>query len=473
VASSGSKDSGKSVSRNVDTSSLDPLDDDLDDLNFSADDFLPDEDTAKFRRVSPGKKVMGGFLGIFRLPEVLLGKLYRSSFVRAILYRFEWYRDLADQAELGSIIEDTYGGQRGVLSTIRRFIRGNLLFTVLAIAGVYLGGRALLPMVFQHDKVRTVLGHEAFDTEESAKQLTEAKQTAEEILNRRVNLTEELKECIFTDKIHTHILGSIGDTGFLEEESTIKAMATARRYRERVVEAELPKKIDIADGRVALLSAEISSKISVVKQKVAALASQESALRRANAELKQSLASLEARNSSDVNVTNRIIRLRDELNASNQSVRQGPSQDQINKLNGRLDDLANALSGRLDAGYQTIEMVEPYPQWYLSMVNGNDEDAVDAAQKFVERGLDRETGFFADPARAIVNDSVHRLTTITEQAIAGVRRIEASPGEALAELNEEQAAINSQISRVLGEDTTWVDHKPCLQQAGIAIEASE
>lgn len=473
MASSGSKDSGKSPSKNIDTSSLDPLDDDLDDLNFSADDFLPDEDTAKFRRVSPGQKVMGGFLGIFRIPEMLLGKLYRSSFVRAILYRFEWYRDLADQAELGSIIEDTYGGQRGFLSTIRRFIRGNLLFTVLAIAGVYFGGRAMLPMVFQHDKVRTALGHESFDTEQSAKQLTAAKQTAEEILNRRVNLQEELKECIFTDRIHQHILGSIGDTGFLEDESTIKAMATARRYKARVVAADLSKKIDIADGRVALLSTEIAAKISGTKQKVGALASQESSLRRANAELKQSLASLEARNSTDVNITNRIIRLRDELNASNQSVRQGPSEDQLTKLSSRLDDLEAALSGRLDAGYQTVTMTEPYPQWYLSMINGDDAEAVDAAQKFVERGLVRETELFSDPARAIVNDSVHRLTVIVEQAIAGIRRIESSPGEVLSELNEEQVAINSQLSRVLGEDTKWVDHEPCLAQSGVAIEGSD
>ncbi len=473
MASSGSKDSGKSFSKNVETSSLDPLDDDLDDLNFTADDFLPDEDTAKFRRVSPGQKVLGGFLGIFRIPEMLLGKLYRSSFVRAILYRFEWYRDLADQAELGSIIEDTYGGPRGALSRIRRFIRGNLLFTALAIAGVYFGGRMMLPMVFQHDKVRTVLGREAFDTEQSAKQLTEAKQTAEEILNRRVNLQEELKECIFTDKIHQHILASIGDTGYLEDEATIKAMATARRYRERFVEAGLSKRVAIADGRVALLSTEISSKIDATREKVATLEKREQSLRRANKDLKSQLASLEARNSSDVSVTNKIIRLRDELNASNQSLREGPSPEQINKLNTRLNDFAVALSGRLDPGYQTIALSEPYPQWYLSMIDGSESEAVDAARKFVERGLVRETDAFDDPARAIVNDSVHRLTVIIEQAIAGIRYIESTPGEVLTGLTEEQAAINTQMSRILGEDTVWVDHQPCLNDAGIAIDSQQ
>lgn len=473
MASSGSKDSGKSFSKNVDTSSLDPLDDDLDDLNFTADDFLPDEDTAKFRRVSPGQKVLGGFLGIFRIPEMLLGKFYRSSLVRALLYRFEWYRDLADQAELGSIIEDTYGGPRGVLSRIRRFIRGNLLFTALTIAGVYFGGRMMLPIVFQHEKVRTVLGREAFDTEQSAKQLTQAKQTAEEILNRRVNLQEELKECIFTDKIHQHILASIGDTGYLEDEATIKAMATARRYRERFIEAELSKRIAIADGRVALLSTEISPKIDQTRQQVVNLERQEKSLRSANADLKSQLASLEARNSSDVSVTNKIIRLRDELNASNQSLREGPSQEQIEKLNSRLDDFAVALSGRMESSYQTINVVEPYPQWYLSMIDGNEEEAVDAARKFVERGLDRETGAFGDSARAIVNDSVHRLTVIVEQAIAGIRYIESTPGEVLTRLNEEQTTINTQMSRILGEETVWVDHKPCLNDAGIAIDTDQ
>lgn len=453
-----------------DTTNLDPLDDDLDDLNFSADDFLPDEDTAKFRRKTPSQKVVGGILGIFRLPETLLAKIYRSSLVRSVLYRFEWYRDLADQAELGSIIEDTYGGPRGALSRIRRFIRGNLLFTALVACGIYLGGRAMLPMVFQTDSVRTALGREAFDTEGSSKQLSEAKKTAEEVLNRRTNLQEELLGCIFTDNTRDHIEAAIGDAGLLADDASIKAMSAARRYRARYVELDLEKKIQIADGRVARMRDELSAAIENAKNATRQVDAKTKRDRQANDEIRKELARLEAKNSTDIRVTNAIIRLRDELNASNQALQEGPSRDQVARLLEKFDEFSNALAGKQSASFVPVRVEEPYPQWYLAMINGSSDDAVDAARKFAERGLSRESGSFESDSPALVNDSVHRLTTLLEQASAAVHRIENAPDEALAELEQERRLINSQMGNLLGQNAVWVDHQPCLTEAGIALD---
>jgi len=469
---SGPKKPNDSFLGGLDTDSVDPFEED-DGLDFSVEDFLPEEDTAKFVRRSPASKAWGGVLTVFRFPEMLLGKIYRASPIRWLMMKFDWYRDLADQRELGSIIEDTYGGPRGVLFRMQRFFRHNILFTCLAVVGIYMGGRALMPMVFEQDAVRTALGVEEFDAEKEISGIKQANLEAKEILNRRVDLKDELQTCIVTETTRTRVLAAIGDDGYLDDANLLKALSGVRRFNESFQQGSFADATDHAAKRIAVLNESLSGPIANAKALALALKPKNQRLRSQGKRLERELDALEAKGSQDVRVVNEVIRVKDELSAHRDLMESGPSDSNVDALVARLDALSTSLGQTDVERIDTIDMVEPFPKWYLDMTAGDESQAKDAAARFDELGIQRYTGQFDDPSRAIVGDAVYQLSGLFDQALAGIRQIKHGPAVALSELIKEENSVNSQINRVMETtDEAWVDHRPCLVEQGVAIDVS-
>ncbi len=419
------------------------------------------------RRRNPLGMLFRCFLFVVRIPEKTLGLLYRYSPVRMLLYRMEWYRDLADQTEIETLLEDTYGGASTRLMRLRHFIRRNVLFSVLFCVGIYIAGINLVPMVLNHPTVRVALGKPIIDSDERIEQIVSTRKSSHRIIARRGGLRTELEHCAIAEKTRLQLLSLLDENALFVDSDAASSMAVVRRFVQYFDRLDLEAELAAAEQRRIDVEGEFSALLDRMSQRV-------SSLRGAEQRLDDQLAGIEAKKRaidarSGVGDINQSIKLRDEIEKKATLIGQGPAREDLNTVVTRLTQLQQQLqTPEQPAPIQDLNRVEP--KWINAVVNGNSVEVKQNIQEFATQTLDPLLERLSHHSRPAIATAVLDLPGAMDELSITLDRVRNGPQNIMQLLLRRQQTANAQISSFVGTGPdTWLNYEPC-QRNGYAAE---
>jgi|GEM_PF-5066206 len=410
------------------------------------------------KRRNPITMLWRAFLFIVRIPEKTLGTIYRYSPIRMILYKMEWYRDLADQTQIETILEDTYGGASTRLMRLRHFIRKNILFTTLFCIGVYFAGINLVPKVLHHPTVRMALGQPLIDADSRIEEIQNTRQTSQAILARRGDLRVELEHCAVLDDTRLQLLSMLNSDARFSEPEAASSMDVIRRFTSHIDELDLRVRMQAADGRYQKVRSALTLANDRFGQALSELDRRENQLRSEIDNLRyRKLALDEAGGVSNINES---IKLRDEIDRRSLNVDAGPTRADLNEATSRVQHLKDQLNLQSTATIVSrLERIEP--TWMRIAVESEGEQL----QTVIEEQESRVNGLvdrLRSSSRSEVATSVLDVSSVLEEFSIVQQRASQLASGLQQKLVRRQQTANQQISSFMNDSSTqWVDYEAC------------
>lgn len=411
------------------------------------------------RRRNPLTMLWRAFLFIVRIPEKTLGTLYRYSPVRILLYKMEWYRDLADQTEIETILEDTYGGASTRLMRMRHFIRRNILFSALLCVGIYIAGINLLPMVLNHPTVRVALGKPIIDSDSRIEQITNTRKTSHLILERRSGLRSELEHCAVSERTRLQLLSLLDENAKFVNENAASSMAVVRRFIAHYDGLDLDAETAEAEQRQAAVESEFSIILDNISQQLSRLQYSEQQLDNEVAAMQTRKRAVDA--ASGIRDINQSIKLRDEIQKMVARIGLGPGRDDIANLMSRLQEFKQQVQQPGDAA-ATPRLNRVEPDWIDAVANANSTELKQHIDGFVGGSLNPLLERLSHHSRPAIATAVLDLPAVLDELAITLNRVREGSQNIARLLGRRQDTANEQISRFVGSGSDeWLNYHSC------------
>jgi len=412
------------------------------------------------KRRNPITMLWRALLFVIRIPEKVLGTIYRYSPIRMILYKMEWYRDLADQTEIETILEDTYGGASTKLMKLRHFIRRNILFTLLFCLGIYVAGITLMPVVLNHPSVRVALGQPIIDADSRIKEIAHTRQISQSIIARRGDLRTELEHCAVLDQTRFQLLSMLNSEARFSDPDAASSMAVIRRFTTHLDQFDLKAVTTDAQHRQQKVAGMLSNIADRMKQRLIEIDGREQQLR---SEVDRLVTQKRALDAADgIDKVNQSIKLRDDIDRRNAIIEAGPLPSDISEAISRAQHLIAQLDHQQEAPIVSIlDRVEP--EWMVALVESKAESL---ENEIVEQNAraDQLIARLDSSSRPEIAAAVLDISTrLEEYSIVQVRASQLASG-LKDKLVQRQLSANQQISRFLNESSDqWLDYDACYR----------
>lgn len=412
------------------------------------------------RRRNPIAMLWRSFLFLVRIPEKILGTIYRYSPVRMLLYKMEWYRDIADQTEIETILEDTYGGASSRLMKLRHFIRKNVLFSVLFCIGVYIVGTNTLPLVLHHPTVRVALGKPLVDSDSRIEEIKIARQSSKSILKRRGDLRAELEHCAVGAEMRMQLLSNLDAKAKFADPRAASTMAVVRRFTGHLETYDIEKATELAERRSAVAETHFADITGRITAKLASLDAGERQMRSKLVAMQDEKRAIDAR--GGVGDINESIKLRDDIDQHKGLIELGPIESDVASVIKRANELLEQVREPSKAPIvDALDRVEP--AWMEAAVSGSDSESEVAINVFISEHLTPMIDKLGHPARPAIASAVLDLSKLMEEMSVTLHRLRQSSKGIVDELVRRQDTANTQISRFLGVSSDrWLDHNRCV-----------
>jgi len=412
------------------------------------------------KRRNPIAMLWRALLFVIRIPEKVLGTIYRYSPIRMILYKMEWYRDLADQTEIETILEDTYGGASTRLMKLRHFIRRNILFTLLFCLGIYVAGITLMPAVLNHPSVRVALGQPIIDSDSRIKEIEHTRQVSQSIIARRGNLRTELEHCAVVDKTRFQLLSMLNSEARFSDPNAASSMAVIRRFITHLDQFDLKAATTDAQQRQRRVAVMLTGIADRVEQRLMEIDGREQQLRREVDRLVTQKRALDA--ADGIDKVNQSIKLRDDIDRQNAIIDAGPLPSDVSEAISRTRHLIAQLDHQQEEPIVSIlDRLEP--DWMTATVESSAENLETVIVEQNSRA-DQLIARLNSSSRPEVAAAVLDIsTTLEEYSIVQLRASQLAAG-LKDKLVQRQLSANQQISSFLNESSNqWLDYDACYR----------
>lgn len=421
-----------------------------------------------------------------RVPEKTLGRGWRGSGTRAWLReRFEWMRDMQDARELAIQLEETYGGPARIRYRIRRFVRNNVLLSVLAGILVIYVGRAGATW-FLDTRLADTTG-ELITARDVRYQFESADgdgtgrppSVSGALIPKspaRLQLEQTLQHCTVPRVTRVTLLNQLGTAERFEEGAYAQAMSEIRHFQSVYREAGL---LDYVRGNAArheLMVERVRPILPVLEERAARVRGQIGERRERLEEMQRRLDALQDPDRlGQVEDINASIRLRNAMEQLRGELADGPAARDMQRLESELQRIRLHVAGGAPEAGGAGAAPTGTDSW-AGRVRDMPQDALDAeVQRFIAEELLANADAMIDAPPAVQRYRLQIVGAEVRQLADAMSALQRRPDHLLIRLDRERAAANRQLDALLGEPPPpaeegapapehWVDHVPCLAE---------
>jgi hypothetical protein len=188
------------------------------------------KDQSSKKRRSPFKQV----LGTLRKPELMMIQAYKKSGVRKrLLEKSAWYKNFEDNRIMGRTLEAAYGGASSRRLRLQRFVRNNLLFSLLLCVGLSYAGRVGVAHIMHPESRLDVTKTTNNDPATQPKSELSAEQMSQHRNASRKIIEVTLAHCSVHPDVRKALLTTLGDNFEFTNTELNQAMREFRRFQRR------------------------------------------------------------------------------------------------------------------------------------------------------------------------------------------------------------------------------------------------
>ncbi len=313
------------------------------------EDGVPQAGQAQSSSKTSAKKlaVVPGLLGVIRIPEQILIRAYKDSSARAfLLKKVDWYQDFEDNQIMGRTLEAAYGGASSRRYRLQRFVRDNLLFTLLMCVGLFYAGQYAVHSTTGLGPQREII--KTIKSKTSAKPkpgLAAVDATGKPKDASRRAITSALDHCSVQPDVRAALLSQLGEKSEFQDDALSQAMREFRRFQKRYRATGIKKWYREAGAKRSLIGDAMRTALPQIESFLSSQQNERRDTQRLLENKEQQFAQMYERGSlKEVNHVNEWIRVRDQIIGIKERLEEGPSGAALLALAEQLESAKQTLA---------------------------------------------------------------------------------------------------------------------------------
>lgn len=434
---------------------------------------LDEEEEEELAARVPAAKPRNRLLQTIAKPEDAIRNTYRNSGLRQKLVdNYEWYRVRDENQRMEEILEETYGGAADSGFNLVKFVKNNVLASLLILFGSLVAIRVGIGVYFP----------DLLPVDQTSKVITQAKKPAAKKPAAKQKQPEKVIKVNYLNKAkidslfaHCLILPSsreILDQRFAKTgyEFSDRKLTLAHEEIVNITSVydglNIPDKVQSAVDRVGMLAHVTMPVIYKTRDAVQAYQDELNELRAEADGLRQRLESLSI-GRQDTATINLQIKLRSDLDKIRDTLRRGPNEAEFARLEKALDEIDTGLTGY--NSLRRIELEEPeeeLPHWYLSLPDTNIENFKTAVKDSVLPEIDLHANALSPDLAELSRFHVRELTILLEEYYLVASQVMFAPENLLDTYNKDIEGTGRRLNELLASNQPeWLTFESCLNQA--------
>ncbi len=404
-------------------------------------------------------------LRTLRKPELMMIQAYKKSGVRKnFLEKLAWYQNFEDNRVMGRTLEAAYGGASSRRYRLQRFVRNNLLFSLLLCVGLIYSGRIGVTQIMYLESRLDVTKTANNNLAMAPKSKLSAEQMSRLRSESRKVIEVTLAHCSVHPDVRKALLSTLGNNSEFTNNELNQAMREFRRFQRRYLtsgvtqwyqDAQINSQITSDALKTVLPRAQdfLSLKKTERRNKQLLLEKQELLLKRID----------DAGPLQGVNRINKRIQARNQVKNLQEQIDQGPTPTDLLSLEDQL------VSSRIILTITDATESLAWNRQAPGVLEAQGMD-VEAIQKFVSKITQDIDSLMYTVTTGTAKLDAYRVRNLRDQ----LRRLtvvlavnKSSPKTLISAIEHSQQVLNERIDPLLSKHTTIVagpiDFSGCLR----------
>ncbi len=402
-------------------------------------------------------------LAAIRIPEHYLILGYKNSGAREFLLKnVSWYKDFEDNQIMGRTLEAAYGGASNRRYRLQRFVRDNLLFSLLLCAAALYSGQLIVHSTTGLGPRPDLMKIVQPPTKPKPK-LTAADSGPKPEDRVRQAITSTLDHCSVDPDARSVLLAQLGDSSEFRDVELNQAMREFRRFQTRYQAIGLTKWYREAREKRAIIGEAMTTVLPHIES---FLAAQKDERQRIYLQLKakeNQFAQVQERSPRrGVTHVNEWIRIRDQLKGLREQLQEGPSEDSLRALEDQLGSARQILAAKAPLAQRSATTDAAWTVETQTM------DAA-AIRKLVAEAVQDIDSLLSIPAPVTAKLNNYRVQNVRShlQTLAEVLHVnKGAPHALLRSLKQTQEIANGRLEQLLSKLTqttaTPINYTNCV-----------
>jgi len=386
-------------------------------------------------------------LAAIRKPESLAVQAYLNGRARRFLIeKYEWYKDFEDNRIMGRTLEEAYGGSFKLRLQMQKFVRNNLLISLLLCVAIFYLGRVGVDKVMGFESSPISVNVAIVNPEVKRKINTRATQTDTLKTKSRLDIQSTLKHCSVPPKVRNELLAALGNKPDYADPELSQVMRELRRFQQRFRDLGAINWYQDAKVKRAVTSNALSVVLPRVHDFLASEKSERRDIQFRLEKLQQHLGRFEAEGTlSAVDHINERIKIRNEMNMLQERWSQGPTASDLLALEDQLVTAKHVLTA-----IDTSDNLNWNPEapWVIEAQTMN----IHAIKKFNAEGIQDIDALMSNQTQITPRLKTYRVLNIRDH----IRRLtdvlavhKSTPKALIRKIDQSQQIANKRVNQLL------------------------